>query len=127
MTFLVYIELQNFTRIHTQKRILQVLLLFQQSIFLYIWLTFWLLSKREYNHTGTKSIHVIASIKCEYWNTARIFWIDLILVFNLKIVSVQKFDCYSLETISSEKCINTFKEFIYNAINFKMVSNITHW
>jgi hypothetical protein len=37
----------------------------------------------------TKSIHVIASIKCGYWNTARIFCIDLILVFNLKIVSVQ--------------------------------------
>ena len=79
----------NFTRIHIQKRILQVLLLFQQSNLLYIWLTFWLLSKREYNHTGTKSIHVVASIKCGYWNTARIFWIDLILVYNLKIVSVQ--------------------------------------
>jgi hypothetical protein len=44
--------------------------------------------------------------------TERIFWIDLILVFNLKIVSVQKFLWYSLETISSEKCIQTFKEFI---------------
>jgi hypothetical protein len=46
--------------------------------------------------------------------TERIFWIDLILVFNLKIVSVQKFHRYSLETISSEKCIQMFKEFIYN-------------
>ena len=62
---------------------------FQQSNFLCIWLTFWLLSKREYNHTVTKSIPVIASIKCGYWNTVRIFWIDLILIFNLKIVSVQ--------------------------------------
>jgi hypothetical protein len=40
---------------------------------------------------GTQSINVVASIKCGYWNTERIFWIDLILVFNLKIVSVQKF------------------------------------
>jgi general stress protein CsbA len=46
-----------------------------------IWLTFWLLSRKEYNHTGTKSINVAASIKCGYWNTARIFWIDLILCF----------------------------------------------
>jgi hypothetical protein len=60
-------------------------------------------------------------------DTERIFWIDLILVFNLKIVSVQKFHWYSLETISSEKCIKMLKEFIYNALNFKMVSNITHW
>jgi hypothetical protein len=60
-------------------------------------------------------------------DTERIFWLDLILVFNLKIVSVKKFHWYSLETISSEKCIKTFKEFIYNAINFKMVSNVTHW
>ena len=89
------------TKLHKnpQKRIIEVVLLFQQSNCLYIWLTFWLLSKREYNYTGTKSINVVASIKCGYWNTARICWIDSILVFFiLKIVSVQKFDCYSLET-----------------------------
>jgi hypothetical protein len=54
---------------------------FQQSNSLQIWLTFWLLSTREYNYTGTKSINVVVSIKCGYWNTARIFWIDLILFF----------------------------------------------
>ena len=70
-----------FTRNHIQKTILQVLLLFQQSNCLPIWLTFWLLSKRGYNYTGTKSINVVVSIKCGYWNTARIFWIDLILFF----------------------------------------------
>jgi hypothetical protein len=36
MTFLVYIEYQNFTRIHIEKIILQVLLLFQDSNCLYI-------------------------------------------------------------------------------------------
>jgi hypothetical protein len=40
---------------------------------------------------------------------------------------VVSFSVYGfLRSFVSEKCINTFKEFIYNAINFKMVSNITH-
>ena len=32
----------------------------------------WLLSKREYYHTGIKSIHVVASIIYGYWNTVKI-------------------------------------------------------
>jgi hypothetical protein len=28
----------------------------------------WLLSKTEYNHAGTKSVHIIVSIEGEYWN-----------------------------------------------------------
>jgi hypothetical protein len=69
MTVLAYFEYQNFTRIHIEDTILQVLILFEESNCLLIYLTFWLLSKREYNHIGTKSIHVVVSIKCGYWNT----------------------------------------------------------
>ena len=61
---------QNFTRIHIYGIILQVLILFEESNCLYIWLTFWLLSKREYTHIGRRSIHVVVSIKCGYWNTS---------------------------------------------------------
>jgi hypothetical protein len=51
------------------------------------------------NYTGTKSINVVASIKCGYWNTARICWIDLILAFfYLENCICPKIDCYSLET-----------------------------
>jgi len=43
MTFFVYIEYQNFTRIHKEEIVLQVLILFQENILL--------LSETEYNHT----------------------------------------------------------------------------
>ena len=61
MTFLIYIEYQNFTRIHIDEIILPVLILFGESNCLYIWLT-----KREYTHIGTRSIHVVVSIKYGY-------------------------------------------------------------
>ena len=56
MTFLVYIENQNFTRIHIEEIILQILILFQQANCWWIWLTFWLLSKREYNHITNNEV-----------------------------------------------------------------------
>jgi len=43
MTFFVYIEYQNFTRIHKEELILQVLIPFQENTLL--------LSETEYNHT----------------------------------------------------------------------------
>ena len=106
MTFLVYIENQNLTRIHIEKRILQMLLPFQQSNYLWIWLTFWLLLQRHYNHTGTKSIHVIASIKCGNWNTTRIFWIDLILVLFWKFRLSKQVTALHITNNSSRECIN---------------------
>jgi hypothetical protein len=38
-----------------------------------------LVSKKDCNHTATKSIHVVASIQCGYWDTLKTFWIILIL------------------------------------------------
>jgi len=58
ITFFAYIEHQNFTRIHKEEIILQVLILFQENILL--------LSETEYNLTGTKSIHVVVSINYGY-------------------------------------------------------------
>jgi hypothetical protein len=65
ITFLVYIEYQNFTRIRIEEIILQVLIFFAESNCLLICLTFWLLSKSEYTHIGTKSIHVVVSINVD--------------------------------------------------------------
>ena len=63
MTFLLYNEYQNCTRIHIEEIILQVLILFEESIF-FINMSNILTAVKE----GTKSIHVVVSITCEYWN-----------------------------------------------------------
>jgi hypothetical protein len=56
MTFLVYIEEQDVTIIYIEEIILQVLILFQENNFTAV--------TDEYNHTGTKSIHVEVLIEC---------------------------------------------------------------
>ena len=71
-----------------------------------------------------KSIDIIASIKCGYWDTVKTFWIILILVryrqFHLSIhLTFLLFTNYSMW-----KSINTFKNIIYNAFIFTMVSNL---
>jgi hypothetical protein len=66
MTFLVYIENQNFTRIHIEEMILQVLILFQQTNCWWIWLTCWLLSKREYNHFTNNEVSAMCW-RCLIW------------------------------------------------------------
>ena len=61
MILFVYIEYQNFTRIHKEEIIQQVLILFQENI-----LTTVRDGIQSYNHTGTMSNHVVFPIKYGY-------------------------------------------------------------
>ena len=73
MTFLVYIEFQNITRIQIEEIILQVLILFEESSCLWICLTFWLLSywDKFYARSSFNQMWIL-----KYW----IFWIIVIIV-----------------------------------------------
>ena len=57
MTFLVYIEYQNFTSIHIEEIIPQVVILFEVIVYKYV-------SHFDCCHIWTKSMHVVVSIKC---------------------------------------------------------------
>ena len=117
ITFPGYIEYQNFIKIHIAKCILHMHILVQQRNGLQIWLTLCLPSREDYNHTVTTYIHVVTSVMCGYFNTVKIFWIVLILVFILENCICPKKWLLQFTYHSSWKCINALKEIIYNAIN----------
>ena len=116
MTFLVYIEYQNFTRIHIEEIILQVLILFEESNCLLKCLTVWLLSywEKVYSRSSFNQMWIL-----KYW----IFWIIVVIVL------FQKFRLSFLHFTdrSPWKCIKTFQNIMKNVIIFKMVRNVTHW
>jgi hypothetical protein len=79
--------------------------------------------QRGYNHTVTNSIHEVASIKCGYWKTLKIFWIILILILFWKISSTQTINFSTLyTTIPHEKLKTCLKEIIHNALEGDITS-----
>jgi hypothetical protein len=115
MTFLVYIETQNFTRIHIEKSTCSTKVL---SINM---------NKSVSAVTGglqSYCSYIIASIKCGYWDTVKTFWIILILVRYRQFHLSKHLTFLLLTNHSLWKSINTFKNIIYNAFIFTMISNL---
>jgi hypothetical protein len=117
MTFLVYIEYQNFTRIHIEKIIIQVLILFQENILTALkegiqsyWDKFY--SRGSFNHMWILN----------YW----IFCINLIIVLFQKCSMSKHVNFPHITNHASWECIKTLKHIINNAVIFKMVRNVTN-
>lgn len=119
MTFLVYIETQNFTRIHIEKSTCST-----KELSINMTKSLSAVTGGLQSYTVTKSIDIIASIKCGYWDTVKTFWIILILVRYRQFHLSKHLTFLLLTNHSLWISINTFKNFIYNAFIFTMVSNL---
>ena len=121
MTFLVDIEYQNVTIFHIEEIILQVLILFEESIF-FINMSNILTAVKEGTQSYWDKVYPRSSFNhmwiLNYW----IFWIIVIIILFQKCrLSFLHFTVHSLW-----KCIKTFQNIIKNAVILKMVRNATH-
>ena len=66
MTYLLYIDYQNFTRIRIEKGMPQLLILVQQRNCLEIWIPFCLQSKDDNNHTVSRRM-ACKLMKVTFW------------------------------------------------------------
>ena len=119
--FLVYIETQNFTRIHIKKSTCST-----KELSINMTKSLSAVTGGLQSYTVTKSIAIIASIKCGYWDTAKTSWIILILVRYRQFHLSKHLTFLLLTNHSLWKSINTLKNIIYNAFIFTMVSNLFH-
>jgi hypothetical protein len=122
MNCLVDIEYQNFTRIHIEEIILQVLILFEESIF-FINMSNILTAVKEGTQSYRDKVYPRSSFNhmwiLKYW----IFWIIVIVVLFQKFrLSLLHFAAHS-----PWECLTTFQNIIKNAVIFKMVRNATNW
>ena len=83
-----------------------------------------LLSKKDCNHTATKSIHVVASTQYGYWNTLMTFWIILILVLILEMIICPSIDLNSLQTIPLENASTRWKKSTLQIYSFRSWINL---
>ena len=116
-TFLVYIEYHNFTRIHIEKIILQVLILFQENILTALKdgiQSYW---NKSYSRSSFNQMWIL-----NYW----IFWIILTIVLFQKFSLSMHVTFLHCTHHSSWECIKTFKNIIKDAGIFKMVRNVTN-
>jgi hypothetical protein len=117
MTFLVYIEYQNFTRIHIEKIIIQVLIRFQENILTAVKggiQSYWV---KAYSRGGFNQMWIL-----NYW----IFCIMLIIVLFKKCSMSKHVTFQHFTNHASWECIKTLKHVINNAVIFKMVRNVTN-
>ena len=96
MTFLVYIEYQNFTRIHIEEILLQVVILFEESNCVQICLKCWLLSywDKVYARSSFNQMWILI-----YW----IFWIIVIIILFQKC-------CLSFSTLYWPFTVGMYKD-----------------
>ena len=81
--YLLFSLFQNcMTRMNPDCRLF--LLFNKETVYLYLGLNVCLQSRRDCNLTVTKSIHVIVSIKCGYWNTVKTFFDTFNYLYYLK-------------------------------------------
>jgi hypothetical protein len=116
-TFLVYIEYHNFTRIHIEKIILQVLILFQENILTALKdgiQSYW---NKSYSRSSFNQMWIL-----NYW----IFWIILTIVLFQKFSLSKHATFLHFTHHASWECIKTFKNIIKDAVIFKMVRNVTN-
>ena len=124
MTFVLYFGYQNSRAIHTEKGILPVLYFFNK-IKLSITMTKCLFSVKE----GLQSYCNKVYLRCSF-NTMWILKYSYDLLdnfnsrFNSREVHLSKKWPQQFTHHSSWKCINTFKEIICNAVNYKRVTNV---
>ena len=122
MTLVLYFGYQNSRAIHTKKGILPVLLYLQQN---------------KLSITMTKSLSSVKEGLQSYCNKVysrsnfNTMWIlkysyNLLDNFNSREVHLSKKCPQQFTNHSSWKCINTFKEIIYSAVSYKMVTNVTN-
>ena len=117
MTFLVYIEYQNFTRIHIETIIILVLILFQENILTALKngiQSYW---DRVYSRGSFNQMWMM-----NYW----IFCIILIIVQFQKCSLSKHVNVPHITNHASWECIKTLKHIINNAVIFKMVRNVTN-
>ena len=121
MTFLVDIEYQNVTIFHIEEIILQVLILFEESIF-FINMSNILTAVKEGTQSYWDKVYPRSSFNhmwiLKYW----IFWIIVIIILFQKCrLSFLHFTVHS-----PWEGIKTFQNIIKNAVILKMVRNATH-
>jgi hypothetical protein len=124
MTFVLYFGYQNSWAIHTEKGILPVLYFFNK-IKLSITMTKRLSSVKEGLQSYCNKVYLRSS-----FNTMWILKYSYDLLdhfnsrFNSREVHLSKKWPQQFTHHSSWKCINTFKEIICNAVNYKRVTNV---
>jgi hypothetical protein len=121
MTFLVDIEYQNVTIFHIEEILLQVLILFEESIF-FINMSNILTAVKEGTQSYWDKVYPRSSFNhmwiLKYW----IFWIIVIIILFQKCrLSFLHFTVHS-----PWEGIKTFQNIIKNAVILKMVRNATH-
>jgi hypothetical protein len=117
MTFLLYFEYQNFTKIHIENVILHVLILFQEII---------LTAVKDEIQSYWDNVYSCSSFNQMWILKYGIFWIILIIVLFQKFSLSQHGTFPHFTDQSSWECITTFKDIIKNAVIFKMVRNFTN-
>ena len=115
MTFLVYIEYHNFSRIHIEKILLQVLILVQEHMLTAVkdrMQSYW---EKIYSRSSFNQIWIL-----NYW----IFWIILIIVLFEK-SSLSKYVTFlHFTNHASWECIQTFKISLITRLSLKWQDTI---
>ena len=128
MTFVCYFGYQNSRAIHTEKGILPVLLFLQQNKTVPITMTKRLSSVKEGLQSYCNKIYYSRSSFNTMWILKYSY--DLLDNFNSRFnsreVHLSKKWPQQFTHHSSWKCINTFKEILCNAVNYKRVTNVTN-
>ena len=118
MIFLVYIEYQNFTRIHIEEIILHVLILFQENMLTAVKKVIQSYWDKVYSRSSFNQMWIL-----NYW----IFWVISIIVLFQKFSLFKHVTFLHFTNHSLWECIKTFKNIINNAAIFKMVRLLTNW
>ena len=124
MTFLVYIEYQNFTRIHIREIILNVLIPLEKWIAYKYGKHFdscqrgnTLILDKVYSRSSFNQMWIL-----KYW----IFWTIVIIVLYQKFRLSKHVTFVHFTDHSTWECIKMFQNIIKNSVIFKMVRNVTN-
>ena len=125
MTCLVYIEYQNFTRIHIREIILKVLI-FLKKLIAFIYMANILTAVKEGIHSYWDKDYSRSSFNQMLILKYLIFWI-IVVIFLYQIFLLSKHVTFVHFTDHSAwECIKTFQNIITNSVIFKMIRNVTN-